>query len=447
MRTFRFILALACLGRLHAEGPAALYTPSSLVYPDFWHTPLGIHRGTPRLLDMFLGGKAKFDDPQGLAALRMKESGPENPQLTVFGVNSGASQIIYNPDMLSLKLFGSPGTGEGQFMHPCGVAALPDGRVAVADTGNDRVVLLRYSHGELQWQQSLGKEGPGPGEFRHPGWLAYDSQGRLYVADTGNNRVQVFADTGAFLFSFGSNPQANNSLVEPQAIAVVDPLEPHSAGPVGAIFVVDQYHGRLQRFDLEGRFMGEASAQDLDKLLVYFTGIALDYNNNLWVADRVGGQLHKFDQHLQYLDSWGHEGQGDFAFDAPRGLGLYRHYGQLFVAERSSAQYLWIGADVKEIKVSRYVHPDGQPMMRVDYKLTEPCKLEAWLTDADGHKLSGLIPPQRLKQGAQTVFWDGIMSDGAKIQPGMYYLVYEAEALYSSATYFKKQAKKKFWVK
>jgi hypothetical protein len=447
MRTFLLILALASCPWSHAEGPAVIHSPSTLVYPDFWHTPLGLHRGTPKLLNMFLGGRAEFRDPEGLACTRMKENGPENPQLTIFGINAGSCQLIYNPDMFSLDIFGGEGTGDGQFMHPMGVAALPDGRVAVADTGNNRIVLLRFKEGKLSWQQSLGRAGNGPGEFKNPSWLAYDSQGRLYVSDTGNNRIQVFADTGAYLFSFGSDPRANNSLIEPQAIAVVDPLEPHSASPMGAIFVVDQYHGRLQRFDLSGAFMGQATGNDFDKYLVYFSGIALDYYNNVWVADRGNHQIHKFDKDLQYVDSWGRQGDGDYAFDSPRGLTIYRHYGQVFVAEKESAQYLWIGADIKDLKVSRAESPDGKALMRVDYRLTENCRLEAWITDAQGKKIADLLSAQRQRQGAQTVYWDGVMLDGNKILPGMYYLVYDAEAVYSSATYFKKEEKKRFWVK
>ena len=159
MRTFQLIFLLFCLPSLHAsDGPSLVEGPSSLLYPDFWHTPLGIHRGTPRLLRMFLGDKTEFDDPQGMACVRMLEYGPENPQLTVFGVNSGRSCVIYNPDMLSLELFGSPGAGDGQFDHPNGIAALPDGRVAVADTNNHRVVLLRFNGKKLHWDKVLDRK-------------------------------------------------------------------------------------------------------------------------------------------------------------------------------------------------------------------------------------------------------------------------------------------------
>jgi hypothetical protein len=400
-------------------------------------------------MKIFLGPEAHFDDPEGLACTRMLENGPESPQLTVFGVNSGQSCVIYNPDMLSLDSLGSPGSGDGQFMHPLGVSALPNGRVAVADTGNNRVVLLQFHSKKLRWVSVLGKEGKGPGEFERPSWLAFDSQGRLYVSDTGNNRIQVFSDDLRYIFSFGDDPDANNSLIEPQSIAVVDPMEPSASHQEGAIFVVDQYHGRLQKFDLSGRYLGQASGFDADRYLVYFSGIALDYFNNLWVADRGNHQIHKFDTYLQYVDSWGSKGEGDGFLDSPRGLAIYRHFGQFFVAEREAAQYLWIGSDVKDVKVSRSADAQGHPVMRTDYKLTENATLDCWVeTDAEPHeKLAMILDSVKMRQGQQSLLWDGHVLQGGIIPPGIYDLVFQAEATYASATYFRKETRKKFWVK
>ena len=44
-----------------------------------------------------------------------------------------------------------------------------------------------------------GKLGTGPGEFNVPHSLAMDSQGRLFVADRGNNRIQIFDQDGKLL--------------------------------------------------------------------------------------------------------------------------------------------------------------------------------------------------------------------------------------------------------
>ena len=67
------LFAFCAVGPLQADGPSVIYSPSTLVYPDFWHTPLGVHRGTPKLLKLLLGDKVEFNDPQGLACTRMKD--------------------------------------------------------------------------------------------------------------------------------------------------------------------------------------------------------------------------------------------------------------------------------------------------------------------------------------------------------------------------------------
>lgn len=47
----------------------------------------------------------------------------------------------------------------------------------------------------LQW----GGHGNGPGQFEMPHALAMDNEGRLFVADRGNNRVQIFDQNGKFI--------------------------------------------------------------------------------------------------------------------------------------------------------------------------------------------------------------------------------------------------------
>ncbi len=431
-----------------AAAPRLVTEPSTLVYPDFWHTPMGLHRGTPRLLRVMLGDAVKFDEPAGVACARMAELGGQGPQITAFGVNSGSGQIVYNPNMMSLAVFGQEGGGDGRFYRPIGVACHPSGRVAVADSGNHRIVFLRYAQGKLSWSHTLGSRGNGPGQFENPRWVALDSQERLYVSDTGNHRIQVFAADGSFLQSFGGDPNANNSLIEPQALAVVDPLEPYSADPGQAgIYVVDQYHGRIQRFSLDGRFLGQLTALDLGKPAVYFEGIALDYFNNVWVADRSSDQIHKFDRKLEHLDSWGSPGEADYKLNSPRGLAIYRHFGQMLALEKESAQYFWIGADIRDIKFTRVDDPRLGPQLRLDYKVTERAWVDAWVEDLEGNKVATLIKRRLQKQGGQSLFWNGDLDNGFRINDGPYNLVFQAEATYSSATYVKKELKRRFVVK
>jgi hypothetical protein len=374
----------------------------------------------------------------------MAELGDKGPQLSVFGLNRGDAQILYNPDMRSLDVFGCAGSGEGQFLRPRGIACLGDGTVVVADTGNDRVVYLRFQGGRLVWDHVLGALGSAHGLFFAPHGVALDSQGRLFVADTGNNRIQVFDRSGAFVESFGDDPRANNAVEAPTAIAVVDVLEPYAQRPSAAIFVIDSNQSRLQKFGTRGQFLGQAVATDVGRAAVGFDSLALDYFNNVWVTDRLNDQIHKFDEHLQWVADWGSPGSGDGALDEPRGIAIYRPYGQVIVAERESAQYLWIGADIAAVRVS---HQDALAQggsLRVDYRVTERAWVDAWVEDQDRHRLAKLLDHQFQSQGSQTLHWDGRLGDQTRIQAGTYRVVFEAEAGYSSATYVKRELRESF---
>jgi hypothetical protein len=70
-----------------------------------------------------------------------------------------------------------------------------DGDVFVSDghrgcnCPNSRIV--KFSR-DGKFIKVIGKKGSAPGELDQPHALAFDSQGRLFVADRGNNRIQIF---------------------------------------------------------------------------------------------------------------------------------------------------------------------------------------------------------------------------------------------------------------
>ena len=55
---------------------------------------------------------------------------------------------------------------------------------------------VKTSGGGMSLTGTFGVPGSGPGEFMNPGGVVVDRQGRIIVADTGNNRVQVCNETG-----------------------------------------------------------------------------------------------------------------------------------------------------------------------------------------------------------------------------------------------------------
>ena len=74
------------------------------------------------------------------------------------------------------------------------MAAVPDGSIFVADTGNHRI---QHFSSDGAFIGAWGREGRHPGGFREIRALAVDSQGSVYVADRSNYRVQVLGPDGA----------------------------------------------------------------------------------------------------------------------------------------------------------------------------------------------------------------------------------------------------------
>jgi pimeloyl-ACP methyl ester carboxylesterase len=67
------------------------------------------------------------------------------------------------------------------------------GEVWATDASADRVVRLTP---DLAVAASWGSSGPGRGQFFGPGGIAFDPNGRIVVADMGNDRVETFAPDG-----------------------------------------------------------------------------------------------------------------------------------------------------------------------------------------------------------------------------------------------------------
>ena len=87
-------------------------------------------------------------------------------------------------------IWGTEGSGDGEFAFPRGVAVASDGSVYVADANNHRIQKFN-SDGMfvIRW----GTEGSGDGEFIYPNGIAVAPDGSVYVSDQNNHRIQQFS--------------------------------------------------------------------------------------------------------------------------------------------------------------------------------------------------------------------------------------------------------------
>ena len=114
----------------------------------------------------------------------------------------------YVPDGLvsgaTLRFEGAP---IGAFRNPQDLCVSPDGDVYIADTGNNRIVVLAQ---DLKTVRRIitGFEAEGAAQtFSAPSGVAISEKHRLYIADSLNRRIVVLEPDGTFV-KYVKNPQS-----------------------------------------------------------------------------------------------------------------------------------------------------------------------------------------------------------------------------------------------
>ena len=428
-----------------------IYNPTTFVFPAFKHT-YGIRKAGSTELFLFMGFKVNFKDPEGLAAVRLNSwEDPEDPydddELTVYGVNSGQNNIIYNKSMWALGVYGRNEDDNQRLNRPHGICANKAGDVYVADTGNHRVVRLFNPTDELQFITAIGGKGSAKGLFFSPHQVALDNSGNLFVSDSGNHRIQVFDNQDKFKFAF----TGDNFLVSPIGISVTDSLETHAKRKENFIIITDSSASRINKFDLKGNLTRSISMRNLGFPDVRLEYICIDYYNQILITDSKNHCIHKFTHNLDYITSFGREGDDDFEFIQPTGITIHRRFGQLFVAEESGAQYYWIGTDLYDFTIK-----ENKNNLLFSFKITEPSFLTADLLDKEGKFIMRLTQNRLLpRSGDQVLHWNqtvgvtnktiiqdedlevsDVVKPGEKAPPGFYRIKLSLEATYSSRTHF-----------
>ena len=131
-------------------------------------------------------GQRKLYYPEGIAF-------DERTQLiyVVNGDPSSASRII----VFSVTREYINGFCRGQFETPMGIA-MNGGEVYVSDVGLDSIFHFKLPG--FQLITKVGKKGTGKGEFSSPRQLTVAPNGSVFVADTNNNRIVVMTNSLEF---------------------------------------------------------------------------------------------------------------------------------------------------------------------------------------------------------------------------------------------------------
>jgi DNA-binding beta-propeller fold protein YncE len=212
------------------------------------------------------------------------------------------------------RQFGKPGDGPGELGRPMNLAIEGD-ELYVAEHWNDRIHIFGLDGTP---RRIIGGSGAGPGQFSAPGGVAVAANGDLYIADFYNHRVQQLRPDGAFVRQWGATGENGLWAGEfnyPTDVAV-------SAD--GILYVADGYNDRIQAFGPEGRFLhkwGGPFALNIsgpfNGWFATVTGIAVDKDGDVFVADFYNHRIQKFAPDGTFLVSFGDKGSAPGQFRYP----------------------------------------------------------------------------------------------------------------------------------
>lgn len=184
------------------------------------------------------------------------------------------------------------------FNQPTGIAVDASGNVYVGDSGNDRVRLITPAGvvTTLAGSDSTGyTDGPGAtAAFFHPEGVAVDKSGNVYVADSGNGLVRKVAPNGT-VSTFAGNSigtTAANVFNNPTGVAI---------DGSGSVFVANFINNNILKITAGGVvnvFAGSGTAgadngQDTTATFSFPNSVAIDADNNVYVADGVNNLIRK----------------------------------------------------------------------------------------------------------------------------------------------------------
>lgn len=242
----------------------------------------------------------------------------------VYIANTKLNRItMIDPDGYIYNEIGGVGSGDGSFNYISSVAVNAAGEIYVADAWNHNIQKFDASGNHLLTWGGYGSE---VGRLNGPSGLALDSEGNVYVADSGNDRIQKFTADGIFLRALGSQGIYNNQFYSPRDIAI---------NSIGEIFVADTFNSRIQRFTANWEHILTIQIKDSiygETILKPF-GITIDQENQLIVTTPY--KIHVLASDGALIREWGDFGRSDGEFYNASGIDV-DDQGTIYVADQNN---------------------------------------------------------------------------------------------------------------
>lgn len=284
-----------------------LVTSGAAIAGTFNKTPIAPDLGLDRLdrtVSQQLVDRDLFSDPWATVTLSNVDLYDRFPYVEArdFQIVSDPrwNRLVFGERGRSLAAYDGAGSTLGPLSHPHGMAVDETNRVYVADTGNNRIVVLQASteFGDITLEPLFaidGLSGPFGVAYSDGGTPFVAGDDRLYVADTGRNRVVAYAlvsDGARMIASLGELGSGPGRFAGPLAIAAG-----HVAGGAADVFVADAHTRRIVHLSQDGNTLRWVSDVGIQADIV--TSLDSDEWGNLYAAAPNQGVVLKFNPELQ----------------------------------------------------------------------------------------------------------------------------------------------------
>jgi hypothetical protein len=170
-----------------------------------------------------------------------------DPQGNVWTVDAASSTVLkFSPQgekLMQIDVGGQPENSRSPFVGTTDIAFGPNGRLFISDGyGNARI--LEYT-ADGKRVREWGSAGTGPGQFHLPHSIQIDEDGIIYVADRENGRIERFDLDGKFLGEFANLGRTYSLKLSGGALwAGMAPLNEPTGAP-GWLVKMDRKTGKI----------------------------------------------------------------------------------------------------------------------------------------------------------------------------------------------------------
>ena len=213
------------------------------------------------------------------------------------------------------------------------------------------MVTRTISGRTFTYSHSIGRNADGGPGFKFPVDVGLAPNGVAYVLSRSDEfmpsqrvtKVALGDDAGQeeFILEFGRRGTDDGQFLRVTSIALDGDEN---------VYVADDWLDRISIFDKEGSFLSKwGTPGSGDGELALPSGLSFDEQDNLWIVDSGNNRVQNFTKDGKFLSKWGMEGSGQGQLKMPWGITIDDN-GYIYVAD-------WYNSRVQKFT------PDGQYLM------------------------------------------------------------------------------------